>query len=173
MRQILGLSRRKAAKRGFPRIRLNLAGIIGVAASRSRIVARCDVTHRLNMKTKSLPQLEPSAAATVAGEDIACGEYVSVLNERVDLPSYLWDCSGAALSPHELVSLRFIPENAGQPLKVIAICLPFVYAQAPTGQMTTIDTRRMQLVRLNRKCAKVVWKQLQSSAKQQSGSAAL
>jgi hypothetical protein len=159
--------------RGFPRIWLNLAGIIGVAASRSRIVARCDVTHRLNMKTKSLPQLEPSAAATVAGEDIACGEYVSVLNERVDLPSYLWDCCGASLSPHELVSLRFIPENAGQPLKVIAICLPFVYAQAPTGQVATIDTRRMPLVRLNRNCAKVVVKPLPSSAKQLSGSAAL
>ncbi|MFZ5832551.1 MAG: hypothetical protein ACOY3P_20885 [Planctomycetota bacterium] len=119
------------------------------------------------MKTKSESQLELRAAATVAGEDLACGDYVSLLNETVEVPSYLWDWCGASLSPHELVSLRLIPRSAGQPLKVIAVCLPFVYAKTPKGEVSTIDTRRVQLVRLDRKCAKVVWKELQASSKTQ------
>jgi hypothetical protein len=117
------------------------------------------------MKTQTVSQLEPSAAATVAGEDLACGDYVALLNETVDLPSFLWDACGASLSPHELVRLKLIPDNAGHPLRVIAVCLPFIYARAPSGETATIDTRRTQLVRLDRKCAKVIWKKLRSARK--------
>lgn len=117
------------------------------------------------MKTECASQLELTAAATVAGEDLACGNYIALLNQTVDLPSFLWDACGAMLSPHELVRLKMIPVDAGQPLMVIAICLPFVYAKTPDGEISTVDTRQTQLVRLHRKCAKRVWKELQSRAK--------
>ena len=107
---------------------------------------------------------------TIAGEDLACGDYIVLLNETVDFPSFLWDACGASLSPHELVRLRVVPSNAGYPLRVIAICLPFVYAKTPGGETTTIDTRRTQLVRLHRKCAKVIWKELRSVPKQHGSS---
>lgn len=107
---------------------------------------------------------EPTLAATVCAEDVACGDYVAVLSETVSVPSYLWDCC-AMLSPHEMVQLKWIPDSAGQPLKVIAVCLPFVYVKFATGGVATIDTRRLQLVRLHRSCAKSVWKELRSSAK--------
>jgi len=119
------------------------------------------------MKTETASRLEPTAAATVAGEDLDCGDYVSLLNETVEFPSFLWDACGTSLSPHEPVRLRLIPGNAGQPLKVVAVCLPFVYAKTPSGEMATLDVRRTQLVRLPRKCAKAVWKELQSAAKPQ------
>jgi hypothetical protein len=119
-----------------------------------------------NMKTQTVSQLEPRAAATVAGEDLACGDYVALLNETVAFPSFLWDSCGVSLSPHELVRLKIIPADAGHPLKVIAICLPFVYAKTPSRETATIDTRRTQLVRLDRKCAKAIWKELRSVAKQ-------
>jgi len=118
------------------------------------------------MKTQTVSQLAPRAAATVAGEDLVCGNYVALLNETVDFPSFLWDACGATLSPHELVRLKVIPASAGHPLKVMAICLPFVYAKTPNGETATIDTRRAQLVRLNRKCAKAIWKELRSVPKQ-------
>jgi len=118
------------------------------------------------MKTQTVSQLEPRAAATVAGEDLACGDYVALLNETVDFPSFLWDACGASLSPHELVRLKVIPNNAGHPLRVIAICLPFIYAKTPGGETATIDARRMQLVRLDRKCAKTIWRALRAAAKQ-------
>jgi hypothetical protein len=117
------------------------------------------------MKTKSKAHHQPTLAATVCAEDIACGDYVALLNETVDVPTYLWDGYTASLSPHELVRLKLIPHDAGQPLKVIAVCLPFVYAKTPSGALTTIDTRRIQLVRLDRRCAKLVCKQLLSTAK--------
>jgi hypothetical protein len=120
----------------------------------------------MSMKAQTVSQLEPTAAATVAGEDLACGDYVALLNETVDFPSFLWDACGASLSPHELVRLKVIPSAAGYPLRVIAICLPFVYAKTPDGKAVTIDTRRTQLVRLHRKCAKVMWKELRSMSKQ-------
>jgi hypothetical protein len=115
------------------------------------------------MKTETHSQLEPTVAATIAGEDLACGDFVARLNETNELPSFLWDSCGASLSPYELVRLKIIPASAGDPLKVIAVCLPFVYAKAPRGETVTIDTRRTQLVRLHRKSAKVVWKALRSS----------
>ena len=124
----------------------------------------------LNMKTQALSQLEPRAAMTTAGEDLACGDYVARLNETVDFPSFLWDACGASLSPHEMVRLKVIPSTAGHPLRVIAICLPFIYAKTPGRETVTIDTRRTQLVRLHRKCAKLIWKALRSGPKQHSSS---
>ena len=72
------------------------------------------------MKTKL--RLETKLAKTVAGEDLAQGDYVATLMETVDVPSYAWNCGGFELSPHELVSLQLVPEDAGQPLKVLAVC---------------------------------------------------
>ena len=115
--------------------------------------------------TESKSQLELRVAATVAGEDLACGDFVALLTESVDVPSYLWDGCGVSLSPHEMVRLQLYPDEAGEPLKVFALCLPFVYAKSPGGRTVTIDTRRMQLVRLDRQCAKVVWKKLRPSTK--------
>jgi hypothetical protein len=116
-----------------------------------------------NMKTQELSRLELRVAATIAGEDLACGDYVALLNETIDCPSFLWNASDTRLSPHELVRLKVIPATAGEPLRVIAICLPFVYAKTPGGETVTVDTRRTQLVKLHRKIAKVVWRELSSA----------
>jgi hypothetical protein len=121
------------------------------------------------MKIKTLSHLKPKVAATIAGEDLACGDYVALLNQTVDFPSFLWDACGLSLSPHELVRLKVIPATAGYPLRVIAICLPFVYAKTPSRETLTVDTRCTQLVKLHRKSAKTVWKEL-SAAKVQRGS---
>lgn len=119
------------------------------------------------MSAKCKSQFESKVAATVSGEDLACGDYVALLTETVDVPSYLWDRCETPLSPHEMVTLKLIPEDAGQPLKVVAACLPFVYAQTPNLETVTVDTRRAHLVRLDRKCAKVIWKKLRSKGKRE------
>lgn len=112
------------------------------------------------MSNRTRTQSELKVAATVAGEDLVCGDYVALLTETIDVPSYLWEGCGTSLSPDEMVRLKLIPEDAGQPLKVLAVCLPFVYAKKADAATVTIDTRRLQLVRLDRKCAKAVWKEL-------------
>jgi hypothetical protein len=117
------------------------------------------------MKSDTKIQHAPTVAATIFGEDIGCGDYIALLNETFDVPSYMWDSCGVSLAPDELVRLQLIPGNAGQPLKVIGVCLPFVYAKTPDGATETIDVRRVQLVRLDRRCAKSIWKNLRPKSR--------
>jgi hypothetical protein len=98
-----------------------------------------------------------TVAARVAAEDIHAGDFVTVLNQIVELPSYLWNCSGTPLSPEEPVRGRYIPLDAGQPFKVLAVCLPFVYVKRTEGGITTFDTRQHQLVRLDHESVREVW----------------
>ncbi|MEZ5944953.1 MAG: hypothetical protein R3C18_26510 [Planctomycetaceae bacterium] len=109
------------------------------------------------VKAKSSP--EPTVAATVAGEDIVGGDYVAILTQTFDVPSYFWNGCLTSLLPEETVRLKLIPETAGLPLKVVAVCLPFIYTTTPFGQSVTLDTRRLQLVRIDKKCAKAIWRQ--------------
>ena len=106
-----------------------------------------------------------TVAATVFGEDVNCGDYVALLNVTCELPSYLWDDCQATLPPQELMRLRFIPDDAGVPLKVFAVCLPFVYAKRANGELKTLDLRLQQIVRLSPVCAKRVWNALKTAKK--------
>jgi hypothetical protein len=117
------------------------------------------------MKTTTKLCAETTVAARIAGEDIACGDFVTILNEVVELPSFLWCSSPVSLAPEEPVRIRFITSDAGQPRKVIGICLPFIYARTPDGSVTTIDTRQCQLVRLDQGCASAVWKELKPASR--------
>lgn len=110
------------------------------------------------MKTIIQTDATTSVAANVAGEDIRCGDYVTVLNATHEVPSYMWD--QAMLPANELVRLKFIPSEAGVPLKVFAVCLPFVYGRTATDDVHTLDLRRQQIVRLNRAAAKEVFSAL-------------
>ena len=110
------------------------------------------------MKTSTESQSRTTVAATVAGEDVSCGDYVTLLNATCEIPSYMWD--QAMLPATELVRVRVMPGDAGLPLKVFAICLPFVYAKTSTGDVRTLDLRRQQIARLDRVAAKEVWSAL-------------
>jgi hypothetical protein len=107
------------------------------------------------MKTLTDLRHHTTVAATVAGEDVRCGDYVTLLKVTCEVPSYMWD--HAMLPATELVRLRIIPGEAGVPLKVFAVCLPFVYAKTATGEIRTLDLRRQQIARLDRVAAKEVW----------------
>jgi hypothetical protein len=115
------------------------------------------------MKTNAKCELETTVAATVSGEDVSCGDYVALLSAIYELPTYLWTSGSDFLPASEIIRLKLIPDEAGAPLKVFAICLPFVYALTSSGEMKTLDLRRQQIVRLDRGCAKQVWKQLREN----------
>lgn len=103
-------------------------------------------------------------AARIAGEDLQPGDFVTALTEIVELPSFLWCCDTAATSKDELVRLRYLPFEAGEPFKVIAICLPFVYTKRSNGKLKTFDTRRQQLVRLDKGSGKKIWQRMQRNS---------
>lgn len=106
-----------------------------------------------------------TVAATVAPEDVACGDFVAVLRTTFELPSYLWDGPPALQPIDELIRLRMIPSDSGLPHKVFAVCLPFVYAKTAAGEVKTLDLRREQIVRLDRDSAKAVWDELKPDKK--------
>jgi hypothetical protein len=101
-----------------------------------------------------------SLARSLAAEDLRCGDFVGILNETIELPSYHWRSDGQLLPPDELVRIVYRPAEGGTPLKVKAICLPFVFVKHPSGQHQTLDVRRQQLVRLTKSYARLVWKTL-------------
>ncbi|QDU63316.1 hypothetical protein Pan216_41940 [Planctomycetes bacterium Pan216] len=110
------------------------------------------------MATTCTERLAPALAASVSGEDIARGDYVAIMETTLQWPSFLWDGGGVTLSPNELVRTPYIPRDSGQPYKVMAVCLPFVYTTRPCGSTRTIDLRETRIVRLDGDCAELVWK---------------
>ena len=115
--------------------------------------------------TETRSRTVTTVATRIAGEDIAKGDYVTILSEIIELPSYLWSNSAISQPVDELVRLRYLPSEAGEPHKVVAVCLPFVYAKAPKGKLTAFDTRQQQLVRLDRDNGRSLWKQMGKTKK--------
>jgi hypothetical protein len=108
--------------------------------------------------TANNQECEAYVARSLAADDLRCGDFVGILHETIELPSFHWSCDGQLLPPDELVRLVYQPPTGGTPLKVKAICLPFVFVKDPSGQHQTLDVRRQQLVRLTRSYARLVWK---------------
>lgn len=117
------------------------------------------------MKSTTEKEFQTTVVARLSGEDIQKGDFITVSTEMMEMPSFFWCCSDTALPVDEPVRLRFVPEAAGQPFKVVAVCLPFVYAKNSSGKLTTFDVRQQQLVRLDRSCARKIWKRLKASLK--------
>jgi hypothetical protein len=105
-----------------------------------------------------------SVVARIAGEDLKPGDFVTMLTEMIELPSFLWCCDSVATPKDELIRLRYLPREAGEPFKVIAVCLPFVYTKRANGKLTTFDTRKHQLGKLDNLSGKKAWKRLRCNA---------
>jgi hypothetical protein len=108
---------------------------------------------------------ESPLARPLAAEDLRCGDFVSVLYEVVDWPSFFWQCDAQLLPPDKPVRLQSRPADSGQPLKVKSICLPFVFVKEPTGKHRILDIRHHHLVRLTPRYAEAVWKTLRDERK--------
>jgi hypothetical protein len=103
---------------------------------------------------------ETSLAATVAAEDLRAGQDVAVLNETFEFPSFLWNCDGSTTSRQDVVRIQCAARDSGTPLRIRAVCLPFVFVTDPNGARRVIDIRLAQLVRLDAAYSRLVRKQL-------------
>jgi hypothetical protein len=119
------------------------------------------------MKTPHPTRDETLVARTLAAEDLRRGDFVSILHEILEYPSFYWSCDAQLWPPDELVRLTCPSSDGGTPLKVKAICLPFVFVKQPNGQHRALDVRRHRLVRLVRDYARPVWKALRQTHKRQ------
>lgn len=117
------------------------------------------------METTTDTKFATNVAARVAGEDLKPGDYVTALNEIYELPSFLWCCSSGSLVADEPVRSVYKARDAGQPSKIIAVCLPFVYTTQARGDTSIFDTRKHQLVRLDPETGRKMWKRMRKKVK--------
>jgi hypothetical protein len=96
-----------------------------------------------------------------ATENPTSADYVAVLSEVIELPSFLWTETLASKND-EVIRVCRLPTGSRSPLKIKAICLPYVFVKSPTGDYQTIDIRLARLVRLDRAYAKTVWKRMRT-----------
>jgi hypothetical protein len=106
-------------------------------------------------------RLGMTLATGVAGEDVLEGDFVTITQRTIAVPAYFWDSSDSWLRTEQLVRLRLIPHDAGLPVKVIAICLPFVYARRPNRTIQVIDLRREEISKLEADRGKRIWREMQ------------
>lgn len=86
------------------------------------------------------------------------GDFVSLLHVFYVFPSFFWCCDEFSRSREETVRITYLPDAGGVPLKVKAVCLPFVLVKHPTGGKRTLDVRKVRLARLDKKYAAAAWK---------------
>ncbi len=115
------------------------------------------------MATRTLKTERTSLAVRVAPEDLKIGDFVAVLNEIAEYPAIVW-CDPGVDAADDLVRVQFCATDAGMPLKIKALCLPFVYVASPVGATQTLDLRRIQLVRLKKRYSKTIWKDLRKKS---------
>jgi hypothetical protein len=93
-------------------------------------------------------------ARALAPEDIGVGDFVAVLHEITEWPSWFWCDNALVAAPSEVVQIRYLPRDDAVALKVESVCLPFVLVKLPCGERRTVDVRRHRLARLGAKFAK-------------------
>lgn len=103
-------------------------------------------------------QASASLARPLAPEDICPGQHVAVLRVTYEVPSFVWDCCDSFGDRSELVRLSMLPDHTGEPLKVKAVCLPFVWGRTSSGQEGALDIRRVQLARVDEPYARAARK---------------
>ncbi|MCA8995935.1 MAG: hypothetical protein KDA80_03095 [Planctomycetaceae bacterium] len=114
------------------------------------------------------PSTHSTLAKRLAPEDLSPGQMVAVHTEIVRLPSFFWCGDAEELKPDELVRIRCESSENGLPLKVMAVCLPYVLLKDPWGDHRTNDTRLTEFVKLNKHYAKAVRKAFRKLSKTRS-----
>jgi hypothetical protein len=88
-------------------------------------------------------------------EDIRVGDFIAVSQTRYQLlPDNLEHMLGG--QEIEPISLTAMPGDAGVPMKVIQLCLPFVIGETAHDARVVIDTRRHVLSRVSEAYAMAV-----------------
>lgn len=84
-------------------------------------------------------------------EDISVGDAILVSETQYEIPSFLWCGADTFALPPESpvrISLKACPNQA--PLKVKAICLPYILCRDSKRRARLLDVRQVQLMKLAR-----------------------
>lgn len=109
-------------------------------------------------KAKKSQTLEPTAAKRVAPEDLRVGDGVTV--GRVTSEILASEDPPPGSTHNRVLKADFIPHDAGDPLRVKRVCLPFVLAVNAADQHVTLDVRRQHLMKLDADYTRFAFKKL-------------
>ncbi len=96
---------------------------------------------------------------TVSPEDLAVGDFIAITRSLIESPSFLWCCDATLQKREDLVRLWLMPTDIQPPLKVCAVCLPFVLTKSVDRRSRLVDLRKVQIVRVDPKFGRRVRKQ--------------
>jgi len=103
------------------------------------------------------------AVKTVAPEDLRVGDFVAILLEDCQYPTHYWVWFSPDVPEGQPVRLTFMPtDDIGVPLKVAAICLPFIAVENADGEKRSLDLRQCKLGRLTEDYVAATWAKSQS-----------
>lgn len=94
----------------------------------------------------------------LAPEDIARGDFVTILAQLSEYPTFHWCPDLGSQSPDELIRIWWHIRPDHEIHKVVAICLPLLLVKNSAGEYSQLDVRQYQLARLARGYARLVWK---------------
>lgn len=90
--------------------------------------------------------MEPiTVVRRVAPEDIRPGDYIAVSTVVESHVFPMCEPTGEL----RIAKVETIPWNSGEPLCVVAVCLPFILARDSEGTRGSVDVRRSRLVRVS------------------------
>lgn len=107
------------------------------------------MTEKFASTIESAPLQSPGGALCrrLAPEDVLPGIFITIALERRECVN-IWQLEWHAGSSPPFLRWSEIPREAGRPLRVVGVCLPFVLVQKPSGRTKTLDLRRVELFAL-------------------------
>ncbi|MCP4173842.1 MAG: hypothetical protein GY758_24065 [Fuerstiella sp.] len=84
----------------------------------------------------------------LAAEDIQVGTYITVVQKVSELVSFLWFGETSPEGREQPVLYRHTPSNCGEPYRVLAVCVPFVFVEDIREEAETLDLRHCEVTQL-------------------------
>ena len=96
------------------------------------------------------------ASRLIGPEDVRAGQYVTLAEKTWQILCIPDDCSAVAAEPR-IAHVSGLPEEAGWPLRVLKVCLPYVFVENASGGHGMVDLRCHRLSRLSKSYGRAVF----------------
>ncbi len=101
----------------------------------------------MSINEKTRPRARDSQLVrSVAAEDLRAGDYVVLLEQMFEYPSYLW-CGDAQLESRDQPVRITWMMRGGRPMRIESICLPFLLVKPIGDEHEVLDVRSCRLAR--------------------------
>ncbi|MEM7456972.1 MAG: hypothetical protein AAF456_21690 [Planctomycetota bacterium] len=115
--------------------------------------------------TVSETPFNTDVARMTAPEDVRVGDYIALLTETCQYPTFFWNTlDNNVLPPEDPVLIKYKPHPDDGPYKVLSVCLPFVFVEQPNGCTRIFDVRQCELARVSDDFARMVFKRRSPSS---------